>query len=212
MTKKVLWILFVVFAIIIGFYPALYFLIDRKFALLASKSNELLTNVAWNIAFYTHIVLGGFALLIGWVQFSPKFRQTKMDLHKNIGKLYIILVLISAVAGIYIGFFATGGLVTSLGFISLGVIWFYFTFMAYVHVKNKQIHKHQQMMIYSYAACFSAVTLRIWLPTLMALFGNFMTAYTIVAWLAWVPNVIVAYFINRNLEQKLFIHDVNNNK
>jgi uncharacterized membrane protein len=203
MKKKILWILFVAFAIIIGLYPFLYFLIDRKFGLLASKDAELFMNVAWNIGFYTHIVLGGFALMIGWIQFSTKFRQNKPELHKNIGKAYIILVLLSAIAGIYIGFFATGGLVTSLGFISLGIIWFYTTLMAYINIKNKQVNKHQQMMIYSYAACFSAVTLRIWLPTLMAIFGNFITAYTIVAWLCWIPNIIVAYFINAKLRMSV---------
>ena len=49
-------------------------------------------------------------------------------------------------------------------------------------------------MIYSYAACFGAVTLRIWLPLLILLLGSFEPAYRIVAWLAWVPNLIFAYY------------------
>ena len=53
-------------------------------------------------------------------------------------------------------------------------------------------------MIYSYAACFAAVTLRIWLPTLTSIMGEFIGAYRIVAWLCWVPNMIVAYFIVRH--------------
>ena len=50
-------------------------------------------------------------------------------------------------------------------------------------------------MIYSYAACFAAVTLRIWLPLLIVSLGDFITAYRIVAWLCWVPNLMVAYFL-----------------
>jgi fatty acid desaturase len=72
--------------------------------------------------------------------------------------------------------------------------------MAFVNIKNKKIEKHQKMMIYSYAACFAAVTLRIWLPLLIIVFGSFITAYTIVAWLCWVPNLIVAILITRRLE------------
>lgn len=54
-------------------------------------------------------------------------------------------------------------------------------------------------MIYSYAVCFSAVTLRIWLPLLIVVTGEFINAYQIVGWLSWVPNLIVAYFIiNKN--------------
>ena len=67
--------------------------------------------------------------------------------------------------------------------------------MAYIKIKNNQIKQHQKMMIYSYAACFAAVTIRIWLPLLIIIFGNFLTAYTIVAWLCWIPNLIVANLI-----------------
>ena len=54
-------------------------------------------------------------------------------------------------------------------------------------------------MIYSYAACFAAVTLRLWLPLLVFLFGDFIKAYVLVSWLCWVPNIIVAYFIQRSV-------------
>ncbi len=200
MSRKALWILMIALALAVGLYPVIYFLIDRRFGLLGSKSNELLANAFWNIAFYTHIILGGIALLIGWTQFSSKMRIRNISLHKKIGKAYVIAVLFSAIAGIYIGFFATGGIISSLGFICLGVIWLSTTTMAYVNIRNRQITKHQKMMVYSYAACFAAVTLRIWLPLLIMLLGNFTTAYIIVAWLCWVPNVFVAYLLTKRLQ------------
>jgi hypothetical protein len=58
------------------------------------------------------------------------------------------------------------------------------------------------MMIYSYAACFAAVTLRLWLPLLVIGFGDFIKAYTVVAWLCWVPNILVAYLIVRKLRSE----------
>ena len=57
-------------------------------------------------------------------------------------------------------------------------------------------------MVYSYAVCFSAVTLRIWLPILIAITGEFESAYLIVGWLSWVPNLIVAYFIVNRKNRK----------
>jgi len=83
-------------------------------------------------------------------------------------------------------------MVSSIGFISLGVIWLFTTSRAYIAIKNKDLSLHQGMMIYSYAACFAAVTLRIWLPVLTMVFGEFLLAYKIVAWLCWVPNIIFA--------------------
>jgi uncharacterized membrane protein len=202
MVKKGLWILFATFALLVGLYPMIYFLIDRKFGLLNSKSAELLSNTFWNIGFYTHIIFGGIALLVGWTQFSSKMRNRRMALHRKLGKVYVVAVLLSASAGIYIGFFATGGWISSAGFICLGIIWFYTTLKAYLHIKQGEIEKHQKMMVYSYAACFAAVTLRIWLPILTIIYGDFSKAYLVVAWLCWVPNLAVGYLITRKADNQ----------
>jgi len=198
--SKISFSILAVFAILIGLYPLIYFFIDRRFGLLQSKSNALLLDLTWNAGFYTHIILGGIALLIGWTQFVNNWRNKFPKYHRNLGKVYISACLLSASAGIYIAFYATGGIIASSGFMSLGVIWFYTTFKAYRHVKNGHFVKHQQMMIYSYAACCSAITLRIYLPLLIAFFHNFNTAYLIVAWLCWIPNLLIAYLLTRRLQ------------
>jgi uncharacterized membrane protein len=196
--KKTCWVLFVSSAILIGLYPAIYFIIDRKFGLLGTKKNYILNDIVWNGCFYTHIILGGIALLIGWIQFSKKFRSNNLPLHKKIGKVYIICVLLSAIAGMYIAFNATGGWITSLAFITLDIIWFYTTITAFTQIKSGNIKAHENLMIYSYAATFGAVTLRIWLPLFTLLFNNFFKAYPFAAWMAFLPNMFVAFLIVRN--------------
>lgn len=193
-TNKVAWFVFAFLAICIGLYPLLYLFIDREFGLLASKDESLLANVFWNIGFYGHTLLGGLSLLIGWIQFSKKIRTANIKRHRTVGKVYVIAAIISGACGIYIGFYATGGLISSLGFISLGLVWLYTTIKAYLAIKKGDLSLHQNMMIYSYAACFAAVTLRIWLPLLSLSLGDFESAYRIVAWLCWVPNIIFAFF------------------
>lgn len=186
-------------AIAIGLYPAVYFIFDRRFGLLQSKSEVLLYDWLWNTGFYTHIVLGGVALLSGWSQFSSSIRARHLQLHRNLGKLYVACVLLSSVAGIYIGFFATGGVVAAAGFICLGLVWFSSTLFAYRSVLRKDTDTHEKLMMYSYGACFAAVTLRIWLPILSLLFEDFNRAYRIVAWLCWVPNILVAHWLVNQL-------------
>ena len=198
--RKVPGIIIAVLAILVGLYPFIYFFINRKFGLLQSKSDVLLSNVFWNIGFYLHIILGGIALLIGWTQFSLKLRTKRLTLHRQIGKVYVIMALISSLTSIYIAFYATGGIIASLGFMSLGIIWFYTTWKAYTEIKKGRVEPHQKMMIYSYAACFSAVTLRIYLPLLVIFFHDFNKAYVIVAWLCWVPNILVAWFVVKQLD------------
>ncbi|WP_299667968.1 DUF2306 domain-containing protein [uncultured Polaribacter sp.] len=193
--KKIPYYVLAISCVAIGLYPAIYFIIDRKFGLLASKSDLLLADTLWNTFFYTHIILGGIALLIGWIQFNKKFRTKNLKIHKSIGKIYVLCCLISGIAGFYIALHATGGISPKLGFLAMAIVWFFTTLFAFIAIKNGDVIKHQKLMIYSYAACFSAVTLRIWLPVLTIYLGGFLSAYKIVAWLSWVPNIIVAYFI-----------------
>jgi len=193
-TNRVSWFVFAFLAIGVGLYPLLYFFVDRQFGLLASKSSELLADIFWNMGFYGHILLGGLALMVGWVQFSEKIRNANLKRHRTIGKIYVIAVLISGTCGVFIAFNATGGLITTIGFISLGLVWLYTTLKAYFAVRKGDIELHKGLMVYSYAACFAAVTLRIWLPLLTVAFQDFTIAYRIVAWFCWVPNMIFAYF------------------
>jgi uncharacterized membrane protein len=199
MLKKISFVIFATLCVGIGLYPLVYALVEGTFGLLQSKSTTLLSSNVWNTAFYTHISLGGFALLIGWLQFVKPIRIKYVTIHKTIGKCYVITVLGSGLASLYIAYFATGGLIPSLGVTCLGLIWLYTTIKAYVAIRNRKIQQHQMFMIFSYAACFAAVTLRIWLPLLSSLFGEFLIAYKIVAWLCWVPNMIVAFMITRKL-------------
>ncbi len=192
--NKVTWVVFAFLAIGVGLYPLLYFVMDTEVGLLSSKSQELLQNTFWKLGFYGHISFGGLALLVGWSQFSKKLRTKYLWLHRNLGMVYVLSAWVSGACGVGIGFYATGGWVSALGFILLGLIWLYTTFSAYTAIKNKDLGKHQAMMIYSYAACFAAVTLRLWLPILTFAFGEFIVAYRIVAWLCWVPNMMFAHY------------------
>lgn len=194
--------LFALSCIGVGLYPLTYFILDRKFGLLQTKTPELLADFTWNIAFYGHIIFGGIVLLIGWTQFSKYLRKNKMHLHRTIGKMYIIGVLISGLCGLVIATNATGGMTAKIAFIGMDICWLVSTVMAYRYIKNKDIVKHQYAMIMSYALCFSAVTLRIWLPILTMSYGSFDVAYPIVAWVSWVPNFIIAVAIIFFMEQK----------
>lgn len=197
MIIKILKILMAVLAVFVGFYPFKYFFGDRNVGLLQFKTEAVLTSPFWNIGFYSHIIPAGIALLIGWIQFNEKFRTKRLTWHRTIGKVYVSAALLSSFAGIYIACYATGGIIAASGFMCLGLFWFYSTYKAYSSIREGNINTHQEMMIYSYAACLAAVTLRIYLPILSYVFNDFIKAYHLVAWISWVPNLAVAYYINK---------------
>lgn len=195
--KKILFIIVCLFALMIGAYPLIYVFVEHKHTFLSSKIPEVLHNMTWRVAFFSHIIFGGLALFIGWRQFGNKFRNKRPAVHKAIGKIYFYSVIISSISAIYLGFYANGGLISSLGFICLGAIWLYTTVSGVLKIKNGNIQMHQRLMIYSYACAFAAVTLRLWYPLLKSWIGDPDNAYLVVAWLCWIPNLIVAGLINR---------------
>lgn len=192
--KKISWVSIIIFAIIIGLYPLLYYFVDMKTTgLLSTKPRALLSNSVWHAAFYTHITFGGIALLTGWSQFSQKLREKYLNTHRLVGKIYVIAVVLSSISGLFIAFFATGGIGNVLGFGILAVIWFISVFNAYASILKRDIYQHENWMIRNYALTLAAVTLRIWLPLLSSfVFHDFIPAYRIVSWLCWVPNLIIA--------------------
>lgn len=195
--QKTGFFLLAISATLISFYPLFYLTAYSKYGLLQSKSAELLSSPYWRAGFYMHITGGGIALLLGWSQFRGHLKNKFGALHRNIGKVYLIACCLSALAAIYISFYATGGVVPATGFFALGVVWLSTTLSAFWHIRNGRIEAHRNAMTYSYAACMAAVTLRIYLPLLRNATGDFIMAYSIVAWLCWVPNLVVAWYINR---------------
>ncbi|MBC8755069.1 DUF2306 domain-containing protein [Kordia sp. YSTF-M3] len=189
--KKLAWLIFVGSCLLFSFQPVKYFLADGPIGLLNSKP---LDSNMYKISFFIHIAFGGIALLIGWIQFSKKFRNKYLKIHRTIGKIYVTSVLISGPFAFYIGFFVYGGIPTQIGFTLGALFWIIATYMGYHAIRNGNVAKHKEYMMYSYAGTFAAVTLRLWLPMLMA-FTSFKVAYGISVWLSWLPNVFVAYLI-----------------
>jgi hypothetical protein len=73
------------------------------------------------------------------------------------------------------------------------------TAVAYGRIRQRDYRRHREWMIRSLAMILAAVTLRLWLPLLVTLHGGVFTpAYQMVAWLCWVPNLVVAeWYIRR---------------
>ncbi len=190
------YIFMAVFAIFIGLYPLRFIGLPYEEGILGSKPIWLVENKFYLLAFYVHVFLGGTALISGFSQFFPKLRKKKLGLHRTLGKIYVLAVFLSGIAGLIIAYFATGGIIPVLGFGGLALFWLYTTANAYLTIRKKLVVDHQKWMIRSYALCFAAVTLRIYLPIFIGFFEmGFIPSYKIIAWLCWVPNLLIAEFL-----------------
>jgi hypothetical protein len=204
MVKTVLYLPLIFLILLISIYPLQFFLVEGKVGILSMKSDALLADWVWTTFFYMHISFGGLALLVGWLQFNKRLREGYRAIHRAIGKIYLFSVWLSALGVGYIGFFAEGGIIAFLGFITGGIIWFYTISQGYLSIRKGKVWEHQKFMMYSYAACVGAVTLRMWLPLLAFTTKDWILSYQIVSWLAWAPNLVVAYFLINRLQRLKF--------
>ncbi len=143
-----------------------------------------------------HVLGSGVALLIGGFQFLPKLRARRIRLHRWLGRSYLIAVLIGGIGGIVMAARADGGMAGQFGFFLLAVIWLVSGWQAYAAVRRGDIQAHRVWMIRNFALTFAAVTLRAYLGLSQAVFGlTFAEFYPAVAWLCWVPNLIIAEWL-----------------
>lgn len=147
------------------------------------------------LAAWSHILGGGLALLLGAFQVNATLRKRFLSWHRFSGKLYLIAVAFGGLGGLYLAFHAEGGLAASLGFGALAVVWLFTGIMAFVRIRRRDIAGHRSWMIRNYALTFAAVTLRIYLPLFLIGGISYIPAYQAIAWLCWIPNLIVAEWL-----------------
>ena len=167
-------------------------------AFLQIKQTEVTEIPFYIIFFYIHVCSAIFVLLAGFTQFNSSLLKKLPRIHKNIGKFYVFTVLfLSAPSGLFIGIFANGGFYSKISFVTLSILWFYFTLRGFLYIKNKNIQLHKAFMLRSFALTFSAITLRFWKVILVYLFHpSPMDVYQIIAWLGWIPNLlIIEYYL-----------------
>lgn len=173
-----------------------YFSFKYDIDFLLTKQSVLHIKI-WRMAFYTHISSSLIVLVCGGFQFSKTLVYSKPMIHRYLGKAYVFLVLgISAPSGLIMGFYANGGIWAKTSFVIISALWWFFTFKAFKHALNKDFKKHLNYMYRSYALTLSAITLRLLaliLPYFILLHAREM--YTLIAWLSWVPNLLIAEYL-----------------
>jgi hypothetical protein len=109
------------------------------------------------------------------------------------GRTYLgVGVVVGGLSGLYMAVFAFGGVVAKLGFACLAVGWLYTGLRAYQAIRRGAVQEHCTWMVRNVALTLAAVTLRIYLPSSMIAAIPFEVAYPVIAWLCWVPNLVVA--------------------
>lgn len=186
---------------VMTFLAALVFLVAGRYLTLDPEvffPQQQAVYLAHITALLMHIVGAMLAILLGPFQFLPKSRSRRfLNVHRWLGRTYLVAVLVGGLGGLYMSRFSYGGIATHLGFAALGVLWLFSGWKAYRHIRRREIESHREWMMRNYALTFAGVMLRLWMPLSGAAGLEYLPSYMVVAWLCWVPNLLVAEWMIR---------------
>ncbi len=126
-----------------------------------------------------HSLAGTIALVSGPLQFSSRFRERHLKLHRVLGRIYVVCVFIGAATGVALaagrpGFPGTSGQAAA---------WIVCTTAAFLTARNRHIVQHRQWMARSYAVTFTFVSSRVlnlW-PAYWSHLGDTLSAVGVIA-------------------------------
>lgn len=126
-----------------------------------------------------HTLAGIFALLIGPINFSSRIRQRHLQLHRILGRIYVISVFVGSFTGIALAAGRPGLPGTSMQ----AATWMVCTTAAFITARNGQIAMHRQWMARSYAVTFTFVSSRVFnlVPAYWSHLGDVLSAVGVIA-------------------------------
>ena len=145
-----------------------------------------------------HGLASGTALLLGPLQFVRRIRVMNPQVHRTIGGVYLVAVLVGGVMALAATIVSESGWTAQVGFVVLDAFWLYTAFRALRTAQQRHFAEHRIWMIRNYSATFAAVLLRIILAAELAIpprFGvrlPFADAYNVSVWGSITLSIFVA--------------------
>lgn len=130
---------------------AVYFVIDRALPYLLKFNIEQYQDYYWPNKWWLvgHLLGGSLALIIGPFQFSTPFRNKFIKLHRNLGKVFIIAIILGALSALYMSVYVAPqeNISWSISLFVMAVVWLASVLMAYRAIRLKRIQQHKEWMI-----------------------------------------------------------------
>jgi len=173
--------------------------LDPRYGFLQLKQQAIATG--WYLpGYYAHVLISGIILVAGFFQVFPQSSRRFVRVHRLLGYIYVLGILFFAAPGaLVMSLFINRGPWVLASFLLQCTLWFAFTAIAFREIRKRNIAAHKRWMWRSYALTFAAITLRVYI-----FFTSYQVsldqpgAYAALAWLSWVPNLIlVELVVNR---------------
>ncbi len=152
-TRRVGWLLVVALS---GYY--LYRAIHYRFVVPDRLGPTLLNKQLW---YATHLAAALPVIAGAPLQFIASLRSERPDLHRWLGRAYVVGASIAALTAIYLGAIVGEYEGSRLPLALLGGLWLFFTLAAWRCAVRRQFRAHRLFMIRSYGLALVLVWLRL---------------------------------------------------
>ena len=141
---------------------------------------------------FMHLGGGMIALLVGPGQLWLGHKNSKIEVHRKLGLVYMGAIAVSVTAAFYLATHTALGWVFGAGLMGLAIAWIVTTGMAYVAVRRSLLDQHQEWMIRSYVVTFGFVFFRIFAGIMQATgIGSLQEQLSAASWFCWAAPLLV---------------------
>lgn len=182
---------------------ALYVFVVQEFLFLQHNTERLNRYRAMSVFLVPHAILGFIALVVGPFQFSTTLRKKNLALHRRLGKIYIIAILLAFPFAVLINinYPIPGAKITFVmeNMIQASV-WAFTAAMAWVAAAKRQITLHKMWVARSYGITLVFVLSRIYNPMQFFINKPDINDFTHFLWLLVVLALIIPDILVFNKE------------
>jgi uncharacterized membrane protein len=178
---------------------SIYVFVVKELLYLSTAPADLARYKSMSWLLVPHGMLGLVALVIGPFQFSTTLRRNNLSLHKKLGKIYIIVILLAMPFAIMLNIYhPIPGAYGTFAFenITQALIWATTAAMAWLAATKRQITIHKMWAARSYGITLVFVTSRIYNPLRLFMknpdindFGHFLWFLLVLSLV--VPDMLV---------------------
>ncbi len=195
---RLAWAVLFVLALILAINTVTYLNFDSHYSFLRLKQQAVETGFYLPF-YYSHVLVSGLILLMGFFQISSTVRTKFPRSHKVAGRVYVFGIIgLAAPGALIMSFFINRGPLVFTSFLLQSICWIACTVIAFQKIRNHDVPSHRLWMWRSFAITLAAITLRLYvLLTQGSIDLSKPHWYGIVAWCSWLPNLILVEVFRR---------------
>ena len=148
----------------------------------------------------THVACGLTATVLGPLQFVASIRRARPAVHRAIGRVYCVAVVLAAIAALHLAVTSAVSAMYSIGLVIIASLWLGSISVAYQAARRRKFTTHRQWMLRNYTITFFFIIFfAVYDLLTLTDVASAEQIATVGVWVCWViPLSLVEWWIRRS--------------